>query len=64
MLRTVTMAEPRVRSDYAAGARRSAEIIANAKAVGFSATSARGLSALERGFYYRKLELEAMPCQC
>ena len=56
------MAEPRIRSDYAAGARRSAEIIANAKAVGFAATSARGLSPLERGFYYRKLELEAMPC--
>ena len=59
----VTMAEPRVRSDYAAGARRSAEIIANAKAVGFAATSARGLSPLERGFYFRKLELEGMPCR-
>ena len=57
------MAEPRIRSDYAAGARRSAEIIANAKAVGFSATSAQGLSPLERGFYYRKLELEAIPCR-
>tara|TARA_A100001201_G_scaffold126360_1_gene110850 strand:+ start:686 stop:862 length:177 start_codon:yes stop_codon:yes gene_type:complete len=57
------MAESRVRSDYAAGARRSAEIIANAKAVGFSATSPQGLSALERGFYYRKLELEGMPCR-
>ena len=56
------MAEPRIRSDYAAGARRSAEIIANAKAVGFAATSAEGLTPLERGFYFRKLELEAMTC--
>ena len=53
------MTEPRIRSDYAAGARRSAEIIANAKAVGFAATSPQGLSALERGFYYRKRELES-----
>tara|TARA_A100001201_G_scaffold76832_1_gene69237 strand:- start:155 stop:319 length:165 start_codon:yes stop_codon:yes gene_type:complete len=52
------MAESRIRSDYAAGARRSAEIIANAKAVGRAATSPRGLSALERAFYFRKLELE------
>jgi len=36
--------------------------IAEAKCVGFSATSAEGLSPLQRGFYYRKLELEAMPC--
>lgn len=37
--------------------------IAEAKAIGFSATSAEGLSPLQRGFYHRKLELEAMPCQ-
>ena len=55
------MAESRIRSDYAAGARRSAEIIAKAKAIGFTATSPQGLSALERGFYFRKLELE-QPC--
>jgi len=36
--------------------------IAKAKAIGFAATSARGLSPLERGFYFRKLELEAMAC--
>ena len=36
--------------------------IAEAKAIGFSATSAEGLSPLERGFYLRKLELEAIPC--
>ena len=35
------------------------ERIAEAKAVGFAATSARGLSPLERGFYLRKLELES-----
>ena len=63
MLLIVTMAESRVRSDYAAGARRSAEIIANAKAVGWAATSPERLSPLERGFYFRKLELEARPCQ-
>ena len=36
--------------------------IAKAKAIGFNATSAEGLSPLQRGFYYRKLELEGMSC--
>ena len=36
--------------------------IAHAKLVGFAASSPQGLSPLERGFYYRKLELEAIPC--
>ena len=33
--------------------------IARAKDIGFNATSPEGLSPLERGFYFRKLELEA-----
>ena len=37
------------------------ERIAKAKAIGFTATSPQGLTALERGFYFRKLELE-QPC--
>lgn len=36
--------------------------IADAKAVGFAATSPEGLSPLQRGFYFRKLELEAASC--
>ena len=36
--------------------------IARAKDIGFAATSPEGLSPLERGFYFRKLELEAIPC--
>ena len=48
----------RVRSDYAAGARRSSEIIAAARTKGYAATSPQGLTALERGFYFRKLEVE------
>ena len=56
------MAELRLRHDQFAGAQRVREIIANAKAVGFSATSPQGLSALARGFYFRKLELEVSPC--
>ena len=38
------------------------ERIAAAKLIGFSATSAEGLSPLQRAFYVRKLELEAMAC--
>ena len=38
------------------------ERIAKAKAIGFAATSPEGLSALERAFYFRKLELEASAC--
>lgn len=37
--------------------------IAHAKLVGFTATSAEGLSPLQRGFYHRKLELEDIPCR-
>ena len=37
--------------------------IAEAKCIGFSATSAEGLSPLQRGFYHRKLELEGIPCR-
>ena len=37
--------------------------IAEAKCIGFSATSAEGLSPLQRGFYLRKLELEGIPCR-
>ena len=36
--------------------------IARAKDIGFNATSPERLSPLERGFYFRKLELEASPC--
>ena len=36
--------------------------IAAAKLIGFTATSAEGLSPLQCGFYYRKLELEGMSC--
>mgnify|MGYP003309013714 FL=1 len=42
---------------------RSQQIIAAAKAKGWAATSPERLSPLERGFYFRKLELEANPCQ-
>tara|TARA_Y100000592_G_C5293244_1_gene231861 strand:- start:4 stop:159 length:156 start_codon:yes stop_codon:yes gene_type:complete len=33
--------------------------IAHAKVVGFNATSPEGLTALQRAFYVRKLELES-----
>ena len=58
MLRTVTMAKKQAVPSMQGILAR----IAAAKLIGFSATSAEGLSPLQRGFYYRKLELEAMSC--
>ena len=52
----------RLRHDQFAGSQRVRKNIANAKATGYAATSPEGLTALERAFYVRKLELEAMAC--
>ena len=52
----------RLRHDQFAGSQRVRENIAKARATGYAATSPEGLSALERAFYFRKLELEAMAC--
>ena len=52
----------RLRFDQFAGSGRVRENIANARATGYAATSPQGLSALERAFYFRKLELEASAC--
>ena len=52
----------RLRHDQFAGSQRIRENIAHARAAGYAATSPEGLSALERAFYFRKLELEAMAC--
>ena len=52
----------RLRHDQFAGSQRIRENIANARATGYAATSPEGLTALERAFYVRKLELEAMAC--
>ena len=56
------MANMRLRHDQFAGSQRVRENIAKARAAGYAATSPQGLSALERGFYHRKLQLEAMSC--
>ena len=48
----------RLRHDQFAGSQRVRENIANARAAGHAATSPKGLTALERAFYFRKLELE------
>ena len=52
----------RLRHDQFAGSQRVRENIANARATGYAATSPQGLTALERAFYFRKLELEGMAC--
>jgi len=51
----------RLRHDQFAGSQRVRENIAKARAAGYAATSPEGLTALERAFYFRKLELE-QPC--
>ena len=51
----------RLRHDQFAGSQRVRDNIAKAKAAGYAATSPEGLTALERAYYFRKLELEA-PC--
>ncbi len=51
----------RLRHDQFAGSQRVRENIARARATGYAAKSPQGLTALERAFYQRKLELEA-PC--
>ena len=48
----------RLRHDQFAGSQRVRENIARARATGYAATSPQGLTALERAFYQRKLELE------
>ena len=58
MLRTVTMANMRLRHDQFAGSNAVRENIAKARATGYAATSPEGLTALERAYYQRKLELE------
>ena len=49
----------RLRHDQFAGSNAVRENIANARATGYAATSPEGLTALERAFYVRKLELES-----
>ena len=51
----------RLRHDQFAGSNAVRENIAKARATGYAATSPQGLTALERAYYFRKLELEA-PC--
>jgi hypothetical protein len=53
------MANMRLRHDQFAGSNAVRENIANARAAGYAATSPEGLTALERAFYVRKLELES-----
>lgn len=48
----------RLRHDQFAGSNAVRENIAKARATGYAATSPQGLTALERAFYQRKLELE------
>jgi hypothetical protein len=60
------MARPKSQRSYRSfspNLERSAQIIRDAKARGWAASSPDGLSPLARGFYFRKLELEANPCQ-
>ena len=52
----------RPRPDQFAGSNAVRGNIAQARAAGYAATSPQGLTALERAFYQRKLELEAMAC--
>ena len=48
----------RLRHDQFAGSNAVRENIAKARATGYAATSPQGLTALERAYYFRKLELE------
>ena len=54
----------RLRHDQFAGSNAVRENIAQARAKGFAAESPKGLTALERAFYFRKRELEAARSVC